>query len=359
MLPYSFIGAGTYTNPATIVAQNIALSDMPDWFFVKDITNWGAQSTAANPVYAEWFSSMAPGSYLGLGQPSSTTTGVTPYNTSGTTNGFTYINGAYPPTYSALAATAINDSTFVVSMSNTGNISVGDVVRVINPVGMQQIGGQTFQVTAVTANTSITLGYLASAVSAGLTISASATGASILKLIPKMYYPRLRNVLYITQANQAVVYFGQPNDFTPGELVDFNIPVPYGMTQLSFLTGKAGGYPGVFPGAARVLSVTNSATVSSITINVNTTGFTPFVYPASANVAGGASPATCFPAGSGVVPLNGSPFVPVSPPGTNLLDAFDNRTQNYMNIGTSAVGIASAVMQWFAFKADYHTLTNA
>ena len=44
----------------------------PIGFFVKDLTNWGAQTTAANPIYSEWFSSMAPGSYLALGQPSST-----------------------------------------------------------------------------------------------------------------------------------------------------------------------------------------------------------------------------------------------------------------------------------------------
>src|ERR1700675_742194 len=98
MLPYSFIGCGTYTNPATIVAQNVALTDQPDWFFGKDKTNWGAQSTAANPIYAEWFSSMAAGSYLALGQPSSTGAGVTLYASQGTSGGFTFINQAAPPT---------------------------------------------------------------------------------------------------------------------------------------------------------------------------------------------------------------------------------------------------------------------
>ena len=63
-LPYSYIGSWTYTNPATIVAQNIPMTAKPDWVFVKDTTNWGAQSTAANPIYAEWFSAtMAQGSY--------------------------------------------------------------------------------------------------------------------------------------------------------------------------------------------------------------------------------------------------------------------------------------------------------
>jgi len=108
------------------------------------------------------------------------------------------------------------------------------------------------------------------------------------------------------------------------------------------------------------LSVTNSATVSSITIDVNTSGFTAFQFPISAAFAGGASPAVCMPAGSGVVPLNGSATLVASPPGTQLGDAFDNLSQYVMNIGTSAVGVANASMQVFAFKADFvNGITNA
>jgi hypothetical protein len=68
----------------------------------------------------------------------------------------------------------------------------------------------------------------------------------------------------------------------------------------------------------------------------------------------------CIPAGSGVVPLNGSATIPASPPGTNLSDAFDNKSQFVVNIGTSAVGVANANMQVFAFKADFvNGITNA
>ena len=90
MLPYSFIGSWTYTNAATPVAQNIPMTDMPDWVFVKDTTNWGAQSTAANPIYSEWFSSMSPGSFLALGQPSATGASVTTYASKGSSGGFTF-----------------------------------------------------------------------------------------------------------------------------------------------------------------------------------------------------------------------------------------------------------------------------
>jgi hypothetical protein len=362
MLPFSFIGMWTYTNPATVVAVNIPMTDKPDWVFVKDTTNWGAQSTAANPIYAEWFSSMAAGSFLALGQPSSTTTGVTTYASQGTSGGFTFIDQTNPPTFTKVAVTAVNGTTFVVSTGNTAGLAVGDLVRLINITGAQEISGSNlYQITAISANTSITLGYAASAVTAGLVIANGTTGF-YQKVFPTQFLPNTLPVAFITQATQAVVYFFRQNPYTPGELVDFQIPTPYGMTQLSNLTGKSGSGPFTSnpAGAARVLSVTNSSTVSSITIDVDTTGFTAFQYPTSANFAGGASPAVCIPAGSGVVPLNGSATIPASPPGTNLADAFDNKSQFVMNIGTSAAGVANANMVVMAFKADFvNGITNA
>ncbi len=363
MLPFSFIGSWSYTNPATPVAVNIPMTAKPDWVFVKDVTNWGLASTAANPVYAEWFSAnMAQGSYLGLGQTSVSAGTVNLYSEQGTSGGFTFINQASPPTFTKVAITAVNGTTFVVSTGNTSGLNVGDTVRLINVTGaLQMSGSNLYQITAITTNTSITLGYAASAVTAGLVVANGTTGF-YQKVYPGQFLPNTLPVAYITQATQAVVYFFRQNPYTPGELVDFQIPTPYGMTQLSNLTAKSGsGSLTSNPsGAARVLSVTNSATVSSITIDVDTTGFTAFQFPTSAAFAGGASPAVCMPAGSGVVPLNGSATIPASPPGTNLADAFDNRSQYIMNIGLNAVGVANANMVVMAFKADFvNGITNA
>ena len=139
-LPFSFIGSWSYTNAATPVAQNIPMTAKPDWVFVKDTTNWGAQSTAANPIYAEWFSAnMAQGSYLALGQPSSTGSGVTTYASQGTSGGFTFIDQSNPPTFTKVAVTTVNGTTFVVATGNTAGLAVGDPVRLINITGGQQI----------------------------------------------------------------------------------------------------------------------------------------------------------------------------------------------------------------------------
>jgi hypothetical protein len=356
VLPYSFIGKWNYTNPATPVAVNIPMTDKPDWIFVKNLSDFG-DTTAVTSVQSEWFSGMAQGSFLSLDQ--TVTTNALASNT-GTSGGFTFIDQTNPPTYAKVAITAVDGTTFAVSTGTTTGINVGDFIRLINVVGAHELSSILFQVTAVSAGVSITLGMAATAVSAGWTIANGTTGF-YQKVYPGFMYPKLLPVLHITRATQAKVYFGRANDFTPGEIVDFQIPTPYGMTQLSNLTKKAEqdafGNP---PGGARVLVVTNTATESSITLDYDTTGFTAFVYPTSALYAGGASPAVCFPAGSGVVPFNGSATIPQSPPGTNLVDAFDNRAQYVMNLGLSVVGAASANMVVMAFKADFNNaITNA
>lgn len=355
-LPFSFIGKWDYTNPDTPVAVNIPMTDKPDWVIVKNLSNWG-NAAAITSIESEWFSSMAQGSFIAQNQTVTTNALV---SAAGTTNGFTFIDQSNPPTFAKVAITAINGTTGVVSTANTAGLAIGDNVRLINVTGALELSSIAFQITEITTNTSITLGMLATAVTEGLVIANGTTGF-YQKVYPGFMYPKLSPVLFITQATQAKVYFGKPNDFTPGGFVDFQIPVPYGMTQLSNLTGNATSLTGSNKaGPARVLVVTNTATESSITLDYDTTGFTAFVYPTSANYAGGASPAVCFPAGSGVVPLNGSATIPQSPPGTNLVDAFDNRAQYVMNLGSSVVGAADAQMVVMAFKADFNNaITNA
>lgn len=357
-LPFSFIGKWDYTNPATPVAVNIPMTDKPDWVFVKNLTDWG-DTTASTSVYSEWFSSMPQGAYKSMDQTVATNALA---SNAGTSGGFTFVDQTNPPTFAKVAITSITASTGVVLTGTTTGINVGDYVRLINVTGALELSTILFQVTAVSAGVSITLGMLATAVAAGLSIGNGTTGF-YQKVYPGFMYPKLSPVLYITQATQAKVYFARPNDYTPGELVDFNIPTLYGMTQLSFLTATpVAGATVNPPGAARVLVVTNTATESSITINYDTTGFTAFAFPTSAQYSTGAnaSPAICVPAGSGIVPFNGSATIPQSPPGTNLVDSFDNRAQYVMNLGLNVVGNAGDSMVVMAFKADFNNaITNA
>ena len=363
MLPYSMIAGGKFSLSVTAsVAKTVNVQcisqNPPDLVIAKAITGYG-RANNASAIEWWWERSMGNGAANGLLQSSAAlgSPAVTTYQFAVNTKGISCFDTANPPTFAGLAATAINHTTFVVSMASTGSIQVGDFVRVVNPVGMLQAGSFVAQVTAVTVNTSITLGYIATAVTAGVSFTADATAATIVKIIPSQYYPKEAQVMYISQATQGKVYFARQNTFTPGQLVDFNIPSTYGMTQMNFATKNAGG-------AVRVLAVTNSATESSITLDMDTSGFTAFAYPTSAASVGKASPPFCFPAGSGVVPISAANTSPVQPPGTNLLDAFDNRNTRIISFNSGLFSVSSFastdadVWQWAAYKFDdYSTST--
>ncbi len=331
-----YILGGTFLAPASRMKQ-VVLPGKPDVFYLENVSSWG-DDTAVTAVTSNWEKGLGLGNAFTVDQ--AVTTGALSSNGIGA-NGFTFIDTAQPPVFSPLATTAItgNAGTFIVTMANTGSIAVGDFVRLYATTGELQIAGYIFQVTAVTANTSITLGYMASG---GQTFAADATAGQVKKFIPNLMYPRWMYIAGITKANQAVVFFTTQNDFTPGEIVSFRVPSEFGMKEINEVP-------------ARVLSVTNSATVSSITIDLNTSGFTTFAFPTSAVAAAGVSPAVCVPSSAGVVPLNGSASMPQQPPGTDLLAAFDNRNKYVMQMGSAVLSEAASVYNWRAIKYDEYT----
>lgn len=353
MLPYQMIAGGTFQlsvtgGAAAKVQVECQSQNPPDFILARAITAYG-RLNSENGIEIFWERSMAQGTAKVIRQSSSATVpAMTAVNI--TSNGVYTYDTAEPPTYAPLTATAITGSagTFIVSMANTGTIAVGDSVRLYSTTGELQIAGYTFQVTAVTANTSITLGYMASS---GMTFAADATAAQVVKFIPNKMYPRWNYIANITKASQAVVYFTAKNDFTPGEIVSFRVSSDFGMDEINNKT-------------ARVLSVTNSATVSSITIDLDTSGYTTYVFPTSAVAAAGVSPAVCVPSSSGVVPFNGSATIPQQPPGTNLLDAFDNRNTriiefsanlfNYTASGVTFAPVNADAWMWQAYKYDQY-----
>ncbi len=361
MLPYQMIAGGRFTLTTALISAGVNVEcqsqNPPDFIFAKSITGWG-EASDAQAIEWWWERSMGNGYANGILQSSEGSTPQLPAMTSyrlpatGSTavDAISVWDTANPPMYAALAGTVISGiaGTFIVTMANTGTIAVGDYVRLYNVTGEQQISGYTFQVTAVTANTNITLGYMASS---GITFAADASAVQVVKYIPNRMYPRWRYIANITKAQQAVVYFTAKNDFTPGEIVSFRVSSDFGMDEIN---NKQ----------ARVLSVTNSATVSSITIDLDTTGYTTFAFPTSAVAAAGTSPAVVVPSSSGVVPFNGSATVPQQPPGTNLLDAFDNRNVRIIRFGAALWNVsahtadAEDIWMWAAFKYDDYKTGN-
>ncbi|HXF90749.1 MAG TPA: hypothetical protein VNJ29_02335, partial [Candidatus Nitrosotenuis sp.] len=286
MQPFQMIGGGTFTvdmasaTVANSVTVELQSQNPPDFIIARSITGWG-ELNQAQALEWWWERSMAQYTAKGILQSSHASA---PALTSKflSSLGISHYDTYDPPTFAALAATAItgNAGTFIVSMADTGNIQVGDTVRLYSTTGELQIAGYSFMVTAVTTNTSITLGYMATS---GITFAAAATAGQVLKYIPNRMYPRWNYIANITKASQAKVYFTAPHDFTAGEYVSFRVSSDFGMDEINFKT-------------ARVLSVVNDAPTdaspeSSITIDLDTSGYTTFAFPTSATAAAGVSPA--------------------------------------------------------------------
>lgn len=341
MLPYQMIAGGNFTLESITQPVDLELQSQnpPDLIWLRNRSAWGDAAENTQAVEYEWHRGMAQGTAQGKSQ---TTATLALTSVAVSSDGISTYDTTNPPVFAALASTDIDKTTFVVLMANTATIAVGDFVRVTVPVDMYQISSYVFQVTAVTANVSITLGYMASAVSAGLTaFAANANTANITKFIPNRMYPRWNFPVFITQEAQAKVYFPAKNDFTPGEIVGFRVSSAYGMDEINNKD-------------VRVLSVINSATESSIVIDLDTSDYSAFVFPTSAVALAGVSPAVVVPSASGVVPNNGSATVAQEPPGTNLRDSFDNRNVRLIHLGASLFADAAEgdVWDWYAMKFD-------
>jgi hypothetical protein len=352
MLPYQMIAGGTFTVTLnTAVDVFLQSQNPPDYIVARNLgssatTGWGELSDA-QAIEWFWYRSMAQGTARGILQSSD---GTNPAMIARliSADGISTYDTANPPSFAALASTAVtgNAGTFVVSMANTGTIAIGDKVRLYNQAGEQQISGYVFEVTAVTTNTSITLGYMASS---GMTFAADATTGFVKKIIPNRMYPRRAFIANITKATQATIFFTAKNDFTPGEVIGIRVP---------FISSSEPTMIEANNKEVRVLSVTNSATVSSVVVDLDTTGYTTFAFATSATAALGVSPSIVVPSASDVVPNPLNTALAQQPPGTNLLDAFDNRNTRVIHFGGSLFtdGNTGDVWQWQAFKYDAYNV---
>lgn len=326
MLPYQLVGGGSFTSDASVARQTVQVSDQPDLIWVRNRTAWG--DDAAETSVESWWR-------RGMAQDSAQTTdqdNVTGALTSEavTTQGFRIYSLANPPTYAALACTAASQANpCVLTMANTGTILAGDVVRIQDLTNMQQISSLDFTVTAVTTNVSITLGNLNSSA-----FGAAGTTGNVLKFIPGAFYPRWRYVTRITQAASAVITTSTIHDFTVGERVSLRVPSAYGMTEMNNLSG-----------VVTAVTTTIGTNGSTVTVDIDSSGFTAFAYPTSAIAAAGISNAIILPAGSGPIPSS-------NPPAMNINAAFDNRNMWVIEMGSNIVTSTSAVYDWVAFKYD-------
>lgn len=273
----SFVSAG--------VPVNIPIPASADYFVTFNQTQAATTQSTGRGIKFEWFGnpSMAQNSAFETFKTNSVNS--LNYNLV-TTGGFNYYSD-YPSPEAPVVGTAISQaSQAVVTMTNTYN--EGDRVILYDTTGMAQIGGMAFSISSVSGSGFTLIGLDSS----GFAAAASAVTAR--RVFP--YNPVIPEFLYVTavsQAAQAVVTVStDPTNLVyVGQKLVFQIPSSFGMTQLN-----TAGSPGTQDLPAVVVAVDYAD--YQFTINVNTSAYTAFAFPASS-----ASPtaplfATCAPAGS-------------------------------------------------------------
>jgi hypothetical protein len=303
-----------------------------DWVKVYNLTNIaGATQWAGTEWY--WQREMATGDtvtnyHAAASQAISTSTSAIGYN--GVTNypGITLIDSSANPV-GALDATITavsNAAPPVVTITATAALSTGDIVRMINIAGGQQLGGMDFTIT-VLDGTTFSLDHMA-------VIEAGTTGSFRKISFDPLYYPRKRFVSAVTSAASAVVTLTVTHGYTIGQKVRFSVPAAYGMTQLD---GQQG--------TITAISTANN----TVTVDINSSGFTAFAFPLTA--AAPFTQALMIPIGEGAEIVAGK--VPLD-------DATYNTGYIGFKLGTSgtaALALASPggttddVIKWMAGKS--------
>jgi len=209
----------------------------------------------------------------------------------------------------------------VVSTATTTGISVGSIVRLGGANNPANICGIDFQVGAITPATNFTVAYNLA------TAPAAAIGNGTYRIIASdaIFYPKRRTVCNVTAAAQAVITTTVSNGYTVGQVVRFKIPAACEMIELDGLSG-----------------VVTATAAGSFTVDIDTTTFTPFVWPAVA--VGAFTPAEVVPVGEDSVTA------------PNLLgDATENQAYIGMSLGggvLSPAGSNGDVIYWMAGKSE-------
>lgn len=339
-MPFTIITGGSFTS--TGAGVKIPLPSSADYFKTWNITQMPLAPATAVVISGEWF-----GPKFGVGATaandgirwkktnSTNAINIDTFATATASNGFTYVTSS--PVVEAQAANAITGITAaspaVVSQTNT--YSAGDILYLYNTTGMLQIAGMPFQISTVSGSGYTLIGLRAVGFAAPATAGFTRRVSKFNAVEPEFLY-----ITEITQATQAVVRTSvDPTDhYVVGMKIHFSIPASFGMIQMNQLTGKI---------------VAVSSANYTVTVDIDSTAFTAFAFPAST-----ASPtaqlfATYAPAGAS------TQYDPV----TLVQTGYDFKMQPfrtgqftpYMFLSGGAqspAGATADVINWMAYKLE-------
>lgn len=308
----TLIQQGSFTADGS--SKNIQLPAGASYFKTFNLTQAATQQSTGRGVEFEWFQGVTADDAALETKKTNSTDAMNLVTVS--SGGFTYYT-APPAPGAAVTGTAITAaSPAVVSMTNT--YSEGDTVILYGTTGMLQISGMAFTISSVSSSAFTLLGLDASG------FAAAATGVTARKVDPSLAMaPRFNYVTKITKASSAVVTLSMAHSYVVGQLIHFSVPSSFGMTEMDQLTGK----------------ITAVGTYT-VTVDIDSSAFTTFAFPASSGSPTAALFATVAPAGSRNVSNPTNPFV-------------SDQNVPYMHLASGAqspAGSSSDVIVWQAWQ---------
>ncbi len=350
-MPFTILNGGSFTS--TGAGVKIPIPSSADYFRTWNIT----QLAAASPtvvVGGEWF-----GSKFGAGaspdnggirwkKAGSSVIQMDSFTTSTASNGFTYVT-TYPnvgPPVTGFSSTAANPA--VVTQTNT--YSNGDIVRIYIATGDLTVAGIDAQISSVSGSGYTLLGLPATAANGFTAISAATTRRiSATQAVDPEY-------LYISNISPgsvaAVPFVGSivsttvdpSNFYSVGMKIHFSVPSSFGMKEMDQLTGTII--------AVNIAATTNTAAYN-LCVDIDSSAFTPFVFPASASSPTAALFATLSPAGAATK----------QDPTTGIFTGYDFTLQPFRTAqftpfmflaggAASPAGAAADIINWMSYKLE-------
>lgn len=327
---FSGTNQGRFTS--TGAAEIIQLPSGVDWMWVYNQT---VQYAAGAGSGAEFYWQRGMTNGRGTIYTKTAVTGALAVAQIAANAGFYLVDSSVNIPSASVAVTGIDNSNPpVVFTGDTSLLNDLDVVRIFSTVGALQLQGLDFTIDNIVANTSFELAYMAAIANAN-------PGAGSYRRIPfdPLYYPRRRTITKISQATQAIVTLSVTHGYTVGQEIRFVIPtvtaLAFGMTELNEVQATI-----VAVGQADADGVTNT-----ITVDVDTSGFTAFAFPLTAD--GAFTPAQ-------IVPVGQNTAESLSQNVNILADARVNTGFIGMQLqagAASPAGVANDVIYWVAGKS--------
>jgi hypothetical protein len=295
-MPFTIVTQGSFVSTGASVYVPVPSSI--NYFKTYNLTQAATEQTTGVGVMYEWFGSNSqtvPSAVTAANSAliwSKTNTTDAMNLTSTSTNGFNYFQ-SYPLPSAPVTGTTITAATPAVA-SATNTLSNGDMITIYGSTGMLQISGMTFSVSSVSGSGFTLSGLPAAGFSGG------ASAFHFVKVAPVgLVEPKFLYITGISQATNAVVTTSTNHNYVVGQLVHFSVPSSFGMSQINQLTGQIT--------AVGAVNSPGTGLFNTFTVNINTSGFTAFAFPASSGSPTTTLFATVAPAGQQVQNLGFPP----------------------------------------------------